>query len=351
MPELLEPLLLNPSDQRWLDLIASNPKANIFHHPAWVNTLAACYGYAPFVIAVCDAHNDICAAIPVMQLGGAWGGKRWIALPFTDHCQPLSRDDESLRRLVEGLAEMTRSRHLSHIDIRWELPTHPALRVSSPFVQHRLALEPDVQQVARGLHRTQRQNIGTAEKKGVRIRQGEGPEDMRTFYRLQCATRKRQGLPVQPRRFFDLVFENLIRKDLGFILLAYAQDECLAAGLFLHWQQTLTYKYSASADRGHELRPNHLLTWSAVQWGCEHGMRTLDFGRTDADDEGLRTFKNRWGAVETPLGYSTIHANPQAIRPMASSGRLARVMQVTLRHSPVWASRVAGELLYGRFGS
>jgi len=40
----------------------------------------------------------------------------------------------------------------------------------------------------------------------------------------------------------------------------------LAAGLFLNWQRTLIYKYAASDDRGQDLRPNHLLTWTAIRW-------------------------------------------------------------------------------------
>ena len=89
-------------------------------------------------------------------------------------------------------------------------------------------------------------------------------------------------------------------------MLAYQGNQPLAAGLFLHWQQTLTYKYAASSDQVQSLRPNYLLTWTAIRWGCENGFRIFDFGRTDVADIGLRTFKSRWGAVELPLIYSTM---------------------------------------------
>jgi CelD/BcsL family acetyltransferase involved in cellulose biosynthesis len=115
----------------------------------------------------------------------------------------------------------------------------------------------------------------------------------------------------------------------------------LAAGLFLHWYHTLTYKYSASDDEGQKLKPNHLLTWTAIRWGCENGFKIFDFGRTDVKDEGLRTFKNRWGAKELPLIYSTL----STVTERASSGRLMMIMQKSSGSQLIcW---LAGETLTG----
>jgi lipid II:glycine glycyltransferase (peptidoglycan interpeptide bridge formation enzyme) len=133
---------------------------------------------------------------------------------------------------------------------------------------------------------------------------------------------------------------------LGFILLAYAGDQCIAAGLFLHWQKILVYKYASSDDTGQGLRPNHLLTWTAIRWGCENGYKIFDFGRTDIENEGLRTFKNRWGADEIPLSYSYFPAKPIH----SSKSRISSLMNVILRNSPLWVCRSTGELLYKHFG-
>ena len=128
-------------------------------------------------------------------------------------------------------------------------------------------------------------------------------------------------------------------------MLAYQGNQPLAAGLFLHWQQTLTYKYAASSDQVQSLRPNYLLTWTAIRWGCENGFRILDFGRTDLTDDGLRTFKNRWGSAELPLTYSTLSSKPI----QTSSGILMSSMQSVIQKSPVWVCRAAGEILYKHF--
>ena len=54
------------------------------------------------------------------------------------------------------------------------------------------------------------------------------------------------------------------------------------------------------------LRPNNLLIWVAMQWGIAHGCEQFHFGRSDADNQGLRAFKSAWGAEESPLAYSTV---------------------------------------------
>jgi lipid II:glycine glycyltransferase (peptidoglycan interpeptide bridge formation enzyme) len=334
------------SDERWTAFVESMPQANIFHNPAWVNLLAECYGYRPFVIALIDEGDRICAGLPILDVRSHLTGRRWVSLPFTDYCPPLYRDRRALENLTQGLVGLFQEKHNPRFEVRWELPACPPIQSYSPYVRHTLNLNRDIESISKFFHRTQRQNIKTAEKNGVQIELGKDLDHLRMFYRLHCLTRRRQGVPVQPWRFFELLLIRIIEKGYGFILLAYKADQCLAAGLFLYWQQSLIYKYAASNESDQNLRPNHLLTWTAIRWGSEHGLKVLDFGRTDVENEGLRTFKNRWGADEIPLSYSILSAKP----PQLSSGRRGALMHRIIQNSPLWVCRSAGELLYRHYG-
>jgi len=86
-------LLMVPSDERWVAFVNSIPNANIFHHPAWIGLMAECYGYRPFVVALCDEKGEITAGLPLMEVNSWLTGRRWVSLPFTDHCHPLSSDN------------------------------------------------------------------------------------------------------------------------------------------------------------------------------------------------------------------------------------------------------------------
>jgi lipid II:glycine glycyltransferase (peptidoglycan interpeptide bridge formation enzyme) len=241
---------------------------------------------------------------------------------------------------------MYHERQLQKIELRWTLPEHEAIYSHDHHVLHTLELGPDPEQVSKRIHRTQRENIKSAENKGVHIEWGEGVHQLRLFYHLQCLTRRRHGLPVQSWKFFEMLWRTILQQGLGFLLLAYAGDRCLAGGIFLHWNQTLTYKYAASTEESRGLRPNHLLTWTAMRWGCENGFRKFDFGRSEFTDRGLRTYKNRWGAEEASLTYSTLPPQPERL----AGSKLMGVMQRVIRASPLFVCRTAGELLYRHFG-
>jgi CelD/BcsL family acetyltransferase involved in cellulose biosynthesis len=329
-----------------LDYIKVHPQATAFHHPAWVTLISECYGFRPFIIVTEDDEGKISAGLPMMEVKSIVTGKRWVALPFTDYCSPLSNDPESLNRLVNGLVALHKHCGMPRIEVRWGLPAHAAIRSQTTFYLHTLGLGSDPQRVLKGFKRTHRQNIGTAEERGVHIEWGTEPEHLRRFYEMQLETRRRKGVPVQPWKFFDLLGKQILAQGLGFVLLAYKDGQCLAGGLFLHWQQTLTYKYAASCSEGQECRPNNLLSWTAMRWGCENGYSVFDLGRTELENEGLRRFKNGWGAEECPLSYSTLSATA----PEAAHIRLMSMVGAVIQKGPPWVCRLTGELAYRHFG-
>ncbi len=78
----------------------------------------------------------------------------------------------------------------------------------------------------------------------------------------------------------------------------------------------------------------HLLFWNTIQEAKASGLRYLDFGRTDADQEGLITFKNRWGATQSVLTYSRYGAaeNSTHLFDLYSSKWKARTTKYALKH-------------------
>lgn len=331
-------------DPRWLSWIEQNPVATIFHHPAWMELLSKSYGYRPFIFAVQDSDGQLAAGIPIVEVNNYLTPRRYVALPFSDYCAPLYRDEESLCLLASALVEQQQAKRFPRLEIRSALPGQPKIQASSPFVLHTIPLDPDCARNAKRANRQQMQNVRTAEKNGICIVRGTGLDEVRAFYRLHSLTRRKHGVPVQPWNFFKLLTHYLLEQGLGFVLLAYKENTCISAGLFLHWQRTLTYKYSATDEAFLELRPNHLVTWTAMKWGCENGFATFDFGRADLEDEGLRSYKRRWGADEIPLSYSYIPSAPVQVD--KGNGRLNTLLKTVIRHSPVWVGQTLGQIMY-----
>jgi CelD/BcsL family acetyltransferase involved in cellulose biosynthesis len=335
-----------PSDERWMTFAASIPDANIFHHHAWMDLLAACYGYHPFVITVQDEAGAICAGLPVMEVRSVLTGRRWVSLPYSDYCQPLYRDENAFDHLTDHLVQLSAEARISRVELRWPFPERASFTTYTHFMLHRLALCPDQKLIGRQLDGMHRQNIRVARKNGLRIEHSTDLDDLHRFYQLQLETRRRKGLPVQPWKYFQLIKEYLFDRDLGFVLLAYKGDDCLAGAIFLHWQQSLMCKYAASHEDALDLRPNNLLFWTGICWGCENDYKLFDMGRSSLANTGLRDFKTRWGADEVPLSYVSVAANP----PSEQDGTLLRMLQRIVRNSPPWVCKTTGELLYRHFG-
>lgn len=338
--------LVPTSDPRWMEFIQSRPDANIFHHPTWIELIAECYDYAPNILIVPDENGNIRAGVPVMKVSSPLTGRRWVSLPFSDYCNPLYLDDAANEELVQKLVQLYQTDHTKRLEVRWKLPEHPNIQQLSEFVLHTIQLESDPDLVAKRFKRTHLQNIHTAEERGVKVEFGDQLKHIKVFYELQLETRKRHGVPSQPWKYFELLWRRIISARMGFVLLAHKDDEYIAGMVYLNWGKTLIAKYAASREDRFNLRPNNLLFWEGMRWGCQNGCKVFDMGRTEVENTGLRTFKSRWGALEEPLYYSILSSKP--LKP--SSSRMEHILHSVIQRSPLWVCRISGELLYRHVG-
>ena len=333
---------LNIDDPKWLEFVSMTDGATAFHHPAWAQLLMACYGYPAFAVAAVDRAGNIEAGLPVMDVDPPLRSRRLVSLPYTDACPPLSRQEVALDELAAGLDDERVRRGASAFEIRGVVTTSEAT-ISSTAVIHMLQLTAGADAVRGGFKSTVRQDIAKAERAGVSVRRATTVGDVAdTFFRLQLRTRRRLGVPVQPRRYFIELWRRIIEPGLGFCLIAESERRPVASGVFLAWRNTLIHKYGASDERFLNLRPNHFLLWEAIRWGAENGYEAFDFGRTDHGQDGLRRFKSSWGAREDPLLYSSLGDPSSSVRSLGT----ARLLTSVIRYSPPVFCRALGELLY-----
>jgi CelD/BcsL family acetyltransferase involved in cellulose biosynthesis len=320
-------------EPEWSKLVARAPEATAFHDPAWLRLLKEHYRYEVFAWCLADGGGRLVAGLPVARVQSRLTGERLVALPFSDACGPLL-DPGTLADAVAAGQE----RAGLPLEVRADLGTGV---VTTRYLRHLLPLESGVEarfkpQVRRG--------IAKAIREGVEVERRTGEDALRRFYALHTATRKRQGVPTQPRRFI-MRFTELFAAGHGFVLLATQGGRDIAAAVFLSGGRTLTYKYGASRRADLHLRPNNLLFREAIRWGLEDGLAQLDFGRTDLDNEGLAAFKRSFGAIESPLAYSYLGA------PLREPGRglAGRALTTVIQHSPAGVGRFVGEALYRDF--
>jgi CelD/BcsL family acetyltransferase involved in cellulose biosynthesis len=333
--------VLDAHDPSWEAFLLSHRDALPYHHPAWVETLSDVYGYEPRAAVVRSADDELIGGLPFVEVGGRVRARRWVSLPFTDVCPPLVAGGLEERQLSTAVEQLRHEHGVGAFEVRAPLAGFGE-RTALRGVRHQLELgDPDALFAA---FRSQvRRNIRTAEKAGLEVRRAESCDDLtRTYFDLHAETRRRLGVPPQPRRFFESLWRHVLEPGLGFLLLAYHGGTAVAGAVFLEWNGRIVYKYGAS-DREHwPLRPNNLLFWECIRSRAAAGARSLDFGRSDLEDEGLRAFKQSWGAPEEPLAYTALGRGPSR----AGSGSGAQLLRPLFRASPNWVGRMVGATLY-----
>ena len=90
----------------------------------------------------------------------------------------------------------------------------------------------------------------------------------------------------------------------------------------------------------------------AIQEAKQNGLEVFDFGRSDWHNQGLITFKNRWGATQSNLTYWR-HDGPGhsalKFKPAAEDWKL-RAAKAAFSRLPSEILSVAGNLFYKHVG-
>ena len=338
---------LEIDDPRWATFVESHADASPFHHPSWARLLAECYGFDAFAVAEFDG-DVVVAGAPMLEVSGHRRRRRWVSLPFTDYCPPLRGRSDSFE-FVRALERLRVQADVARLEFRGPIEG-PGTRAETVAYRHVLPLDPDFDRlfgtfqksrVQRGIRQAERFVASGA----LAVKRADRESDLaEVFYDLHLSTRRRLGVPVQPRRFFRLLWKRMLEPGFGFALLAQSEGRSVAGAVFLFHGRTMVYKFGASERNAQRLRPNHLLMSSAIREACERGLDVFDFGRTDLNGDSLREFKLGWGTTEEPLVYS--HVGAESDR--RGTGRAAAALAPLIRRSPPLVCRTIGELFYKR---
>jgi hypothetical protein len=330
----------------WDERLARHPEATVFHTAAWARVLSETYGYIPTYFTAME-EDRLVALLPFMEIRSWVTGTRGVSLPFTDECPPILPDgmpfDEAAREVISRAV----SRRWRTIEYRGRGMGH--LPASAEYLTHELDLTPGEEALFAGYRSNVQRNIRKAEKGGISVVSDPRPGGVREFYRLNCLTRREHGLPPQPIRFLENLRSHVLAKGLGTLLLARHEGRAVAGAVFLHFAGKAVYKYGASDRRSQELRPNNLVFREGIRELCGKGVRTLSFGRTDLDHEGLRQFKLSWGAVEKTLQYVKYDVSSKTYLSSKKS-RVAIPWESAMSRLPLPLLRLIGRVAYRHMG-
>ncbi len=261
-----------------------------------------------------------------------------------------------MNRLLGAAKESVQSGRVGYLEIRgWGSPVAPeelGLTGNVYYLSHVVHLHGDPEKLRNsiilkgGAHL--KRNLKRAENSELRVRDSQGEDDLRKFYRLTILTRRKHHLLPWPYEFLEAIYHNMIVAGHGFLLLAELNDRVIAGSMFFHFKDTVTLKFNASDDRYSQSRANYLVTWKAIERAAHEGYRHFDFGITDPWNQGLLRFKRQWGSVERKVHYYYYPALHITSPPKISTKY--KLYVAMNRCLPEFAAKLLGRALYRQLG-
>jgi hypothetical protein len=335
---------LNPLEKPgWDKLVRSHQDASFFHSTSWAGVLHDTYGHTPHYF--CTLNDErLSAVFPVMEVNSPLTGRRGVSLPFTDESLFLSDGSSTAEEVFQEVINFGRIRKWKYLECRGIKNPSKAASPSLSFFGHVLPLSDREDRMFARLESRVRRGIRKAERSNVRVEISQTMESVRAFYSLHCKTRRRHGLPPQSFSFFKSIFQHVLSKDLGFVVLGSYREKPIVAAVFFHFGDKAIYKFGASETAFNRLCGNNLIMWEAIKSYSAKGFALLHFGRSSIANEGLRQFKLSFGTEEYKIDYFKYDFRNEAF--VTDRDKVFGWFNGGFRLMPIPLSRIVGILLY-----
>ena len=88
--------------------------------------------------------------------------------------------------------------------------------------------------------------------------------------------------------------------------------------------------------------------WEAIKYYCQNGYKSLCFGRTDIENDGLRQFKLGWGTKENLSNYYIYDLKKESF--VKNAQRITPLYNKIFGTMPIPLLKLSGNLLYRHIG-
>jgi len=337
--EIIDPL----TSVNWDQEVLSHPDYTVFHSAAWARVLHKTYGHEPAYLRF-SRDGRLAAVLPMMDVRSLITGRRGVSLPFSDFCGPLIFGNENPHFVVSKLSEIARERRWKHFEIRERKTLEPSVPPAVTFLGHTLDLRGGEGELFGQLKSSVRRALRKAARNDLRIEITKTREAVLEYYKLHVQTRKKHGLAPQPVSFFLNIYEQMIDKGLGFIVVARLGSRVAAANVYFQFGKKAVYKFGASDEKVQEFRGSNLVMWEGIRFLATSGAESLHFGRTSLGSRGLRRYKLTWGTREEKIEY--LKFNCAAGGWVAARDGAPDIHNKVFSRLPLSLNRLAGAVIY-----
>jgi len=312
----------------WNDFLERKAEAGVYQMFEWRDVIQRTYGHPTYFLICQESHaasqeavpsvlgdHGISGVLPLVHMRHAIFGNSLVSMPFLDGGGVLSDSEVARRDLVAEAVGLGRSIGATRIELRQEWETlsladvggGPAAGTLPAAIQRgkvRMLLQlPESGQLLMDSFKSKlRSQISKPIKEGLTSRDG-AQELLEDFYRVFLVNMRDLGSPVHSLDLMRNVLDAFPGRARVFVV--YKDAEPVAASVVVGSKEVLRNPWSSSLRQYSSLSPNMLLYLRMLEYACDQGYRTFDFGRS-TPGEGTFRFKEQWGAKPAPLYWHNL---------------------------------------------
>ena len=323
------------------------PDYSFFHSASWSAVMRDTYNYKPSYFTIFE-NGILKAAVPLMIVNSTLTGSRAVSLPFSDYCEPLLDSEVNFEYIFEEIKNFCIDKKLKYFELRGGKNFLNEVERSAFDYNHFLELSIGEEVLFKNLNSNTKRNLKKAVREGVSVEISNSISALEDFYKMNCVTRKKHGLPPQPEKFFKSLYEHIILKNEGLIALGKYNGASIGSALYLHIGKKALYKFGASYMEYQNLRANNLIMWEVIKYYADRGYESFSFGRTEPENDGLRRFKLGFGTHEEELHTYRYDFSERDFLPLKT--KTTGLHNKIFNKTPLPILKIFGSIFYRHFG-
>ncbi len=289
-------------------------------------------------LMVSDQGGETVAIAPLVLLSSPIFGSFLISLPFVNYGGIVANSVEAHRLLEEYVEKYAVATRVTHVELRQQEKLTTSWSESERKVSMRLPLPNSFYELWKAFPSKLRSQVRRAQKEGMTVEFG-ATERVDDFYRVFSRCMRDLGTPVYTKAWFRKILEVFPKESR--ICVVYHEETPVAAGFLYGFRTSLEIPWAASDRRFNRLSPNMLLYSSVLEFACQQGFQTFDFGRS-TPDSGTYRFKEQWGAQPHQLYWYYWLRDGGAIPQLNPQNPKYRLAIRTWQCLPVWVANALG---------
>lgn len=290
--------------KKWSDFVENHAQGNIFQTPEMYDLYLKTDLHDPIVIFAvkADCIKGLLLAVIQKEFDG-WIGK--LTSRSIIWGGPLVNDPGTAdlllfeyNKLIKRKAIYSQFRNIFPVD-NLKKAFEKSGFVLNEHLNILIDLTKDEETLWIGIHKNRKKEIKKGIKKGLVVRQIKIGEENNLFeiYQQLKKLYNKIGLPIPAYSFFQNAIFILEPKGLLKTFIARVNDKLVALRMVLTYKNLIYDWYAASDDEYLGYRPNDILPWEILKWGCKNGYERFDFGGAGKPGihYGVRDYKLKFG--------------------------------------------------------